>query len=292
LAGLEQLVEGFIEFGLSRTDLVATLGGGVIGDLGGLAAATFMHGVDFVQVPTTLLAQVDASVGGKVAVDLASGKNLLGVFHFPRLVAIDPEVLRTLPDRELACGLAEMIKHALLFDAEHFARLGPAIGAVFSRQGAAVARLVATSVAYKAECVARDPRESRIDGSGRIALNLGHTVGHALESLSNFELQHGEAVALGLVAAMRVSATKLGASSQLEAQLVELLELARLPHDLDTWIERVGEGALVELLTRDKKRHSASEVRFVGLSAPGQPQVIRLAPAEIVRLLRRPHAAT
>ena len=291
LASLEQLVEGFIDFGLSRSDLVVTLGGGVIGDLGGLAAATFMRGIDFVQVPTSLLAQVDASVGGKVAVDLPSGKNLFGAFHFPRLVAIDPDVLRTLPDRELACGLAEMIKHAALFSREHFDELGAAIEAIYGRDGSSVAPLVATSVAHKANCVARDPREASLDATGRIVLNLGHTVGHALESLSNFELQHGEAVALGLIATMRVSHGKLGAPAELEERLVDFLVAARLPHDLDGWVARVGEGALIELLARDKKRRSVREISFVGLTDWARPRVISLPPAEIVRLLRRPTSA-
>ena len=180
------LIEGMLAAGIGRRDAAVALGGGVVGDLGGLASALFMRGIPVLQCPTTLLAQVDASVGGKVAIDLPAGKNLMGTFHFPTAVMIDPDVLGTLPDRELACGLAEMLKHGALFSEDHFDQVVAAAEAVRARDGEVLARLVASSVALKAACVSRDPREQGEAGKGRVVLNLGHTVGHALESVSNY----------------------------------------------------------------------------------------------------------
>jgi 3-dehydroquinate synthase len=283
---LVELVSFAVEQGLSREDVVVTLGGGVIGDLGGLVAATFMRGIPFVQVPTSLLAQVDASVGGKVAIDLPVGKNLFGAFHFPELVAIDPQVLRTLPDRELGCGLAEMFKHAALFSPEHFEELEQACPALLERDLATLSRLVATSVAHKARCVSRDPREHDEAGGGRVLLNLGHTVGHGLESGSDFALQHGEAVALGLIATARISVKKCGADEQLEARFVRALSAGGLPTNLDEWCRRIGYKTLERLIARDKKRKAGAEITFVGLAQLGQPRLLRLRASEIVHLLR------
>lgn len=279
------LVEGMVEAGLSRRDVVVTLGGGVVGDVGGLAAALFMRGIGYVQCPTTLLAQVDASVGGKVAVDLAHGKNLLGAFHFPRAVVIDTEVLATLPDVEIACGLAEMIKHGLLFDASHFEQVVGNTDAVYGRSAAILARLVAHSVALKAACVSRDPLELGSSGKGRILLNLGHTLGHAIEHASGFGMRHGEAVALGLVAAARVSERKGVARVGLQAQVCDALTRARLSTDLDAWL--VGErGEAVErALLHDKKR-DADRLTFVALAGVADPSTLSLHPQEIMGLLR------
>jgi len=152
---LGQMIAG----GLGRRDAVVALGGGVIGDLTGLAAALFMRGIPVVQVPTSLLAQVDASVGGKVAVDLPGAKNMVGVFHFPLFVAIDPEVLSSLPDREMAQGLAEMLKHALLFSSDHLEQLLTRADAIYARDVDVITPLVATSVGLKAACIGRDPWE-------------------------------------------------------------------------------------------------------------------------------------
>lgn len=284
---LIDIVSFAVEQGISREDLVVSLGGGVIGDLGGLVAATFMRGIPFVQVPTSLLAQVDASVGGKVAIDLPVGKNLFGAFHFPQLVAIDPQVLSTLPDRELSCGLAEMFKHAALFSPEHFTELEQACPAMLARDVGVLSRLVATSVAHKARCVSRDPLEHDEAGAaGRVLLNLGHTVGHGLELGSDFELQHGEAVALGLIATARISARKCGADEQLEARFVSALAAAGLPTNLDEWCRRIGYKTLERLITRDKKRKAGAEITYVGLAQLGQPRLLRLRASEIVHLLR------
>lgn len=289
---LVKLIEGMVAAQMGRRDVVVALGGGVVGDLAGLAAALFMRGIACMQCPTSLLAQVDASVGGKVAVDLPAGKNLLGTFHFPTVVLIDPEVIQTLPERELGCGLAEMLKHGALFSPEHFHQVVAAADDIYARDADVLARMVAASVALKAACVSRDPREQGEAGKGRVVLNLGHTVGHAIELASQFELKHGEAVSLGLIAAARLSERKHLAKSEegepgLEDQMVAALTALRLPTQLDDWltpkrIERLEAG-----LANDKKRSFAS-ISYIGLSRIGDPAVLSLSPLEIVALLRDP----
>jgi 3-dehydroquinate synthase len=295
------LVEGMVRAQMGRRDVVVALGGGVVGDLAGLAAALFMRGVALMQVPTSLLAQVDSSVGGKVAVDLQAGKNLLGAFHFPTVVLIDPEVLQTLPDRELGCGLAEMLKHGALFSREHFAQVVAAADDIYARDPDVLSRMVAASVGLKAACVSRDPREQGEAGKGRVVLNLGHTVGHAIELLSNFdratsspgsELKHGEAVGLGLLAAARLSERKDLAKSEdgepgLEAQVLAALEALRLPTELDAWLTDERAERVEAALANDKKRTYAS-ISYVALTRIGEPAVLSLSPAEIVSLLRDP----
>lgn len=282
---LLSLVGQMLDAEMHRRDAVVTLGGGVVGDLGGLAAACFMRGIGFLQCATSLLAQVDASVGGKVAVDLPQGKNLFGAFHFPVAVVIDPGVLSTLPDRQIACGLAEMLKHGALFSPEHFEDIVAKADAIYSRESGVLGPLVAKSVGLKAACVSRDPLEHAEAGKGRVLLNLGHTVGHAIESASDYDLLHGEAVGLGLRAAARLSERKGLAEAGLENAVVQALEAVRLPTDLDPWL--TGErGAAVEAgLAHDKKRVD-STVTYIALKALGAPQVIRLKPAEILGLLR------
>jgi 3-dehydroquinate synthase len=279
---LLRLVEGFIEAGLSRHDVVVALGGGVIGDLAGLAAATFMRGIPFIQCPTSLLAQVDASVGGKVAIDLPSGKNLFGVFHFPSAVLIDPDVLTTLDQRERSCGLAEMLKHALLFSKEHFALLREQAPAILRSDRSVLTRLIAQSVRFKAECVAGDPFEMGAGaGAGRALLNLGHTVGHAIENISNFSCKHGEAVALGLVAAARLSHTIGLAPATLEPEIVTTLRDFALPTQLDTWLDVAHRDALLNYLARDKKRRG-SGLDYVALRAIGEPQIVNMRPEDVL----------
>ena len=183
-----ELVRGFAALGLTRSDFAVALGGGVVGDLTGFAAATYMRGIGVVQVPTTLLAMVDSSIGGKTGVDIPEGKNLVGAFHMPAQVVRDTAFLETLPEREMKNGFAEMIKTAILFDPELFAALSPRPGL------AALAPLVERCAHWKEKIVAEDFRE----GGRRKLLNLGHTFGHAIESASEFRLSHGEAVAVGM----------------------------------------------------------------------------------------------
>jgi 3-dehydroquinate synthase len=299
---LLRLIDGMVAARMSRRDVVVALGGGVVGDLAGLAAALFMRGVALMQCPTSLLAQVDSSVGGKVAIDLAVGKNLLGAFHFPTVVLIDPEVLGTLPTRELSCGLAEMLKHGALFSREHFSSVVAAADDIYARDADVLARMVANSVGLKAACVSRDPREQGEAGKGRVVLNLGHTVGHALELISNYELQHGEAVGLGMLAAARLSERKelvrdagkdAGKDADgepapgLEQQILAALTALRLPTNLDDWLTDDRAERLEAALANDKKRAHAS-ITYVGLTRIGEPTVLSLSPAEIVSLLRQP----
>jgi 3-dehydroquinate synthase len=202
-AELAKLCERLLEMGLERRDLVIALGGGVIGDLAGLAASIVRRGLRFVQVPTTLLAQVDSSVGGKTGINTPQGKNLVGTFHQPSLVLADTGALATLPARELKAGYVEAAKYGLLGDAAYFAWLEQNAAAVLGRETAALARAVATAVAGKAAIVARDETET----GDRMLLNLGHTFGHALEAWAGFSgrLLHGEAVAIGICLAFRLS---------------------------------------------------------------------------------------
>lgn len=198
LAELESLAEQMIEAGGDRSSVILAFGGGIVGDVAGFLAAVFMRGIPVIQVPTTLLAQVDAAVGGKTGVNLVAGKNLLGSFHQPLAVLIDPDVLKTLPEREYRAGLYEIIKCGVIRDAELFSMLGQRSGAVLAQEPAAVEQAIAAAVRIKAEVVTADERE----GDLRRILNFGHTVGHALEAETRYErLLHGEAVAFGMHAA-------------------------------------------------------------------------------------------
>ena len=218
-AGLESLLHRLLSLGLDRGDLITAFGGGVVGDLAGFAAAIYKRGIDFVQIPTTLLAQVDSSVGGKTAIDTPHGKNLVGAFHQPRLVLADLDVLGSLEFREIKCGYAEVIKYGMLGDVDFFAWLETNALDVLMTDLEALTHAVARSVEMKAQIVGADEREQ---GGGRALLNLGHTFGHALETEIGFGdvLLHGEAVALGCAQAFRFSARQ-GLCSAADAQRVE-----------------------------------------------------------------------
>lgn len=189
-----ELVRGFAALELTRTDVAIALGGGVVGDLTGFAAATYMRGIDFIQVPTTLLAMVDSSIGGKTGVDIPEGKNLVGAFHLPKKIIRDAKFLETLPEKELKNGLAEMIKTAVLFDPEMFADLERLASLDSSERLAHLANLVDRTASWKQKIVDEDFKE----GGKRKLLNLGHTFGHAIEKVSDFAISHGEAVAMGM----------------------------------------------------------------------------------------------
>ena len=246
LAVVEQVYDRLFEFAMERSDAVVALGGGVVGDLAGFVAATFKRGVDFMQVPTTLLAMVDSSIGGKAGVNHPRGKNMIGAFHQPRLVFADVTTLRTLPRRELGCGLAETVKHAVIRDAEFFAYLEQHRQDVLALAPPVLMDLVARNCRIKAAVVSADEREIGL----RAILNLGHTVGHAIETvLADRDVHHGEAVSLGLVAACRL-AVQRGLMQPAEAQRVEqLLRSFELPvhlPDLPT-------DDLYEAMRHDKK---------------------------------------
>ncbi len=252
----EHLYESLLEFRMDRRSALVAVGGGVIGDLGGFVAATYLRGIPFVQVPTTLLAQVDASVGGKVAVNLPQGKNLVGVFHQPRTVLIDPGVLRTLPPREFAAGLAEVIKYGVIRDADLFAFLETHLDRIRSREPAALERILVRSVAIKARVVEKDERE--LSGAREI-LNYGHTVGHAIEALTGYrKYLHGEAVAIGMDRAARL-AERLGrlAPAAVSRQR-DLLRRAGLPVEMP----KLRAADLIAAVLRDKKTRDG-KARFV-----------------------------
>lgn len=247
---LERVLDGLMAQGLDRSSLVIALGGGVIGDLAGLAAALFMRGIDFVQVPTTLLAQVDSSVGGKTAIDTPRGKNLVGAFHQPRRVLADTDVLRSLPDRQLRSGWAEMLKHGLLGDATYFEQLA-AVGDPVGLDDGALADAIERSVRIKAGVVGADEREA----GARALLNLGHTFGHALEAELGFDeavLTHGEAVGLGCVLAFGFSAQEGLCPLGDAARVVEVVAAAGLPTQLASVGSFTAEGILARM-TEDKK---------------------------------------
>jgi 3-dehydroquinate synthase len=255
-AGLERVCEALIAARLERGDLVMALGGGVVGDLAGFAAAIVRRGLDYIQVPTTLLAQVDSAVGGKTAINSSQGKNLIGAFHQPRLVLADTAVLDTLPPRQFRAGYAEVVKYALLGDAGFFAWLDANLKDVFAAAGAgggaAREHAIATSCRMKAAIVARDERES----GERALFNLGHTFGHALEAAAGFSdrLLHGEAVALGIALAAEFS-VRLGVlAPETAARAIGHLGRAGLPVRLD---EVAGDwpdaDALLDLMAQDKK---------------------------------------
>src|ERR687890_27471 len=211
-----RVTDGMLDAGCGRDTTVVALGGGVVGDLAGFVAATFMRGVPVVQCPTTLLAMIDASVGGKTGVDTAAGKNLAGASHPPAAVLADVETIRTLPLAERRAGLAEAIKHGVLADAAYFARMESEFPPLLDAEPAATLEVVARSVEIKAEVVRADEREH----GRRKTLNLGHTLGHALEHVSGYALLHGEAVAIGMVLEARI-AERLGVADAGTAEQIE-----------------------------------------------------------------------
>lgn len=222
LSTVESILDRLVSSGANRDATIVALGGGVVGDIAGFAAACYMRGINFIQVPTTLLAQVDSSVGGKTGVNHPGGKNLIGAFHQPQAVLIDTDTLKRLPDRELKAGLAEVIKYGAIADADFFAWLEDNIEALITRDAVALARAIERSCELKAEVVAEDEREA----GRRAILNFGHTFGHAIERCQGYgEWLHGEAVAAGMVMAARLS----GIDADDETRLHDLVERAGLP---------------------------------------------------------------
>ena len=251
-AGLARLTEWLIGEGIERSDHVIALGGGVIGDLVGFACSIVKRGCHFIQVPTTLLAQVDSSVGGKTAINVEAGKNLIGAFHQPALVVIDPTTLATLPRRELGAGYAEVVKYGLIDDADFFAWCEANGSALLAGDAEARHRAIAHSVAAKARIVAADERETQ---DVRALLNLGHSFGHALEAETGYSdrLLHGEAVAAGMVLAHQFSAAN-GLCPAADAERVrDHLASVDLPHSLASAGINTGGTALAAHMAHDKK---------------------------------------
>jgi 3-dehydroquinate synthase len=269
-----RLYDAFAAAGLDRGSAVLALGGGMVGDLAGFAAATFLRGISFVQVPTTLLAMVDASIGGKVAVNLPQGKNLVGAFHQPKLVWVDIATLRSLPPRQCSAGFAEVVKAAALWDAEFFAQLERDAERLLALDPERLLPVLERACAIKAEVVARDEREAGL----RMLLNLGHTLAHAVEQQMGYRgVLHGEAVAMGMAWAARRSEeldlAPVGTAARMEA----LLHRFRLPTELPPLPRR----AYLAALRVDKKVWNA-RIRYIVLRRIGHAEAIELAPAEIL----------
>jgi 3-dehydroquinate synthase len=260
-ATLDNLLTRMLELRADRTTTLLALGGGVIGDIAGFAAAIYQRGIAFVQVPTTLLAQVDSSVGGKTGINHPLGKNMIGAFWQPRAVLIDTDCLATLPERELHAGLAEVIKYGAIRDAGFFGWLEANMPALLAKEAAALTHAIHRSCAIKAEIVAADERESGV----RAILNFGHTFGHAIEAAQGYGAWlHGEAVAAGMVCAARLSERMCGFDAAETQRLTRLIAAAGLPIAPPT----IAPDRWIELMLRDKKAE-AGAMRFVVLERIG-----------------------
>jgi 3-dehydroquinate synthase len=257
---------------LERNSFVVALGGGVVGDLAGFVAATYLRGVGFVQVPTTLLAQVDSSVGGKVGVNLRSGKNLVGAFYQPRLVLCDLNTLQTLPQRQLKAGLAEVIKYGIIADARLFARLEKDLPKLLQLDPRTLATVVARCCEIKADVVGQDEKE----GGYRAILNYGHTIGHAIENSAGYgSYLHGEAISIGQVAASYLSQWRLGFSSSEVNRVRQLFEAAGLPVQMNLTAAR--REKLLAAMKLDKKV-SRGQINFVLAESIGKVQIGQTVP--------------
>ena len=252
-----QLTDGLLELGFGRDAAIIAVGGGVVGDIAGFVAATYMRGIKYVQVPTSLIAMLDASVGGKTAVDTPRGKNLVGAFHQPSAVVVDPSVLTTLPPEHFRAGLAEAIKHGVIADAQYLERIVADMPALLDQRGdrgAALEAMIARSIQIKAEIVRRDEREHGL----RQVLNFGHTIGHALEAASDYSLLHGECVAIGMVCEATLAEKTGVASPGTSREVRRAVERAGLP----TGIPRpYTADRLLSLMRSDKKVRSGA-LRF------------------------------
>jgi len=278
LNSVQKIYDTALENRLERSSTMVALGGGVIGDMTGLAAATWLRGINFVQVPTTLLAMVDAAIGGKTAVNHPQGKNLIGAFHQPRLVLIDPEVLKTLPMREFRAGMAEVIKYGVIWDAQLFAEMEQSkrLDQLRYLKTELIYNILTHSCQAKAEVVGKDEREAGL----RAILNYGHTIGHAVESLTGYRVvNHGEAVAIGMVAAGQI-AVELGLWQKAETERQDaLIQKAGLPTQLPSGVDIE---AVIEALQTDKKVQDG-KVRFVLPTQIGVVTVSDQVPSNTIR---------
>ncbi|HGJ67416.1 TPA: 3-dehydroquinate synthase [bacterium] len=262
-AGAMMIYDALIENRINRQSVIIAMGGGVIGDLAGFVSATYMRGIPFIQIPTSLLAQVDSSVGGKTAINHPKAKNMIGAFHQPKFVFIDVDVLKTLPERELKAGLAEVIKHGIIMDAELFGYMEDNSAKILNLDSQCLEQIVARSCRDKANIVEQDEKESNI----RAILNYGHTIGHGIEAVTDYNVyRHGEAVSIGMAVAGKL-AVNLGI---LDEDIVErqnhLLKKYGLPTDFpDLDIDRV-----IEAIHLDKKSKSNGKSRFVLLKDIGE----------------------
>lgn len=273
---LNSVYDGLIEAGLGRNSFVIALGGGVVGDLAGFAAATYLRGIPFVQVPTTLLAQVDSSVGGKTAIDHPRGKNLIGAFYQPQLVLIDVDTLATLPEREFRAGLAEVVKYGVALDYVFFEYLEQNVNAILAMERECLVEVIHRCCGLKAQVVELDEKESGL----RAVLNYGHTLGHALETLAGYqELVHGEAVAMGMVLAVRICVAR-GYCSEIDgSRIVGLIKSFGLPVTPPA-VERI---RLLDALLKDKKSRNGA-INFICNQGIGNYVEEKLLPEQLLTL--------
>ena len=279
LGGVSRIYDALLKSGADRSAALVTFGGGVIGDMGGFAAATYMRGLRLAHVPTTLLAQVDAAIGGKVGVNLPGGKNLVGAFYQPALVVIDPAVLSTLPRREFRAGLYEVIKYGVACDAALFDQVSRDLGPLTRRDPGALAPVIAACCRVKGAIVAADEREA---GARRV-LNFGHTVGHALEAATKYRrLLHGESVAYGMLGACAIaSARGVMAAADRETVAAAIAQLGPLPP-----VNDLSAAAQLEFMRHDKKVHEGL-LHFVLPAGIGASRIVTdVSEAELVRALR------
>lgn len=280
---LNMIFDHLLQNGLDRKAVLIALGGGVVGDMAGFAAACYMRGIRFVQVPTTLLSQVDSSVGGKTAINHPLGKNMVGAFYQPIAVEIDPAVLVTLPPREISAGLAEVVKYGLIIDAEFFSWCEANAAALRALEPEAVAYAIRRSCELKARVVSQDERE----GGLRAILNLGHTFGHAIESgLGYGEWLHGEAVGCGMVQAAELSADLLGLPREDVERVRRVVEAIGCP----VVAPDLGTSRWVELMGHDKKAQGGT-LRFIVLPRIGEAELVDVDPAALEPVLNRTVAA-
>jgi shikimate kinase/3-dehydroquinate synthase len=275
IASVERIWDAALEGGVDRAGAVVAVGGGVVGDLAGFAASTLLRGVALIQVPTTLLAMVDSSVGGKTGFDRAQGKNLVGTFHQPSAVLCDVDALATLPREEIVSGLAEVVKSAWIDGEEAVRALERDAAAILAGDRSATIAAIRAAIALKARIVSEDERES----GSRALLNLGHTIGHAIEAASGYSMRHGEAVALGMVAAMRVARSLGHAVDGDLARLQALLDALSLPRDPERYVD----ARALAFVGSDKKRRGGA-LRFVLPGAPGRVELRTIALDEVLRL--------
>jgi len=275
LGQVRKLYDAFLAKGLDRKSALVALGGGMVGDLTGFAAATYLRGIPFVQVPTTILSMVDASIGGKTGVNLPQGKNLVGAFHQPSLVWIDTTTLESLPRRDRAAGMAEVVKAGAIWDEPYFARLERNVERVAALEPEVLIPVLERACRIKAEVVAEDERE---ESGVRALLNFGHTLAHAIEAQMGYRrILHGEAVAIGMVHAARRSEALGLAPAGTEARLADLLARLQLP----TEIPRYDRKAQLAAIRVDKKK-VGRQIHYVVLRRIGQAETVLLSPGEIL----------
>jgi len=260
LVVVEELCEALVKTGLGRDGVLVALGGGVIGDLAGFVASVYMRGIPFISVPTTVIAMADSSLGGKTGVDLASGKNLVGTFYPPMAILMHPTLLETLPDREFKAGCAEIIKHGVIHDERFFTFLEKNRESILARKPALILKMLKQSAKVKLTIVGEDPREAlparpNSTNRSRMLLNYGHTIGHALEKLSEYTLPHGEAVAIGMIEENRIAVKKGILTKDAATRISTLIENFGLPTKLP---KEATMARMKKLIARDKKKVGSS----------------------------------